>query len=118
MTLRRLHVLVSQLPPDSRTKAKLAGDREGRRWSESTHLQADQHELLQLLRIEQISAGLPKEEQHKVPKLQRVPRPGHGDDADHQGDSASGPEDLSPEDLADRYERIQRYLAQFDPPTQ
>lgn len=111
MTLRRLFVLLSQLPPDSRTKAKLAGDNDGRRWTEETAMLADVQELLQLIRIEQL-VSIPFKEKIDLPELQRLTRP----DYTAPGDEDQDEDDEPRESAAERYERIQRYLAQFDPP--
>jgi hypothetical protein len=119
MSLRRLFVLVSQLPPDSRTKAALAGDRQGRRWDELTALTADIHELLQVIRIEQL-ASIPTKEKITPPTLQHVPRPDVDEPEDvNEADvdeAEDGPDERPRETQAERYERIQRFLSQFDPP--
>ncbi|MFR9794225.1 hypothetical protein ACL07V_37320 [Streptomyces sp. MB22_4] len=49
MTWSELRDLVVALPEDSATKAAAAGDREGRRWSQSTYMQATEVNLLQLM---------------------------------------------------------------------
>ncbi|MFI0406580.1 hypothetical protein [Actinomadura sp. 3N508] len=117
MTLRRLFVLVSQLPPNSRTKARLGGDVDGRRWSDDTHLLADVQELLQELRIAQL-ASIPTTEPIELPEFHRLPRPNHGDDGHGDGEGGEPAEaaEGGAEAMAERFERIQRYLAQFDPP--
>lgn len=49
MTWAELRDLVVALPEDSATKAAAAGDQEGRRWSQSTYMQATEVNLLQLM---------------------------------------------------------------------
>ncbi|MFD8839863.1 hypothetical protein [Streptomyces griseofuscus] len=49
MTWAELRDLVVALPEDSATKAAAAGDREGRRWSQHTYMQATEVNLLQLV---------------------------------------------------------------------
>lgn len=107
MTKRRLFTLVSQFPADSRTKSRLRGDDAGRRWSEATYLLADIHELLQILRSEQLAvAPFERKDRPKIPELQRVPRP---------GDDTEAEQPAQHED-ADRFQAIQKYLATLAPP--
>jgi hypothetical protein len=49
MSWAELRDLVDALPEDSATKAAMAGDVEGRRWSQATYLQAAQYNALILL---------------------------------------------------------------------
>lgn len=101
-------MLASQLPRESRVKAALSGDDEGRRWSEQTYLTATLVELLQLTRNEQLARMLGKQARSKVPKFRPVSRPGAAlDDEVDEPTSKADP---------DRYEAIQTYLATMAPP--
>lgn len=101
-------MLASQLPRESRVKASLAGDDEGQRWSEGTHLLADQLELLQMLRIEQLAGQVDKKDRSKIPKFHPVQRPG----MEAEADADESPSKADPE----RYEAIQKHLATLAPP--
>lgn len=71
MTLRRLRVLVEQLPPESRTMRKLRGDP----WGPVEHLLADVYDAI-------MNAGVmvARSNQAKVKKPKPHPRPGEDRD--------------------------------------
>lgn len=78
MSWLELLCLVEGLPADSATKAALAGDTEGRRWTQQDWLLTYQINLLQLLiRIQWVAGGIkgaaPDLHQVNVPALKRAP---------------------------------------------
>jgi len=79
MSWLELRDLVDALPADSATKAALAGDREGRRWTQQDHLLATLANLLMILiRIEWVAGRLkgnaPDLKAVEGPELKREPR--------------------------------------------
>lgn len=75
MTWRRLHVLLKQLPPDSRYKARLGGQRGGFRWSHTDFLLADLIEETQALRLTVINTRPNRRRGSRTPKFVPYPRP-------------------------------------------
>lgn len=78
MSWLELLCLIEGLPADSATKAALAGDTEGRRWTQQDWLLTYQINLLQLLiRIQWAAGGIkgaaPDLHQVNVPALKRAP---------------------------------------------
>lgn len=97
-------MIIKHLPLDSHVGAYMAGDTEGRRWSENTHLLADMHEMLQLIRNEQLGVSdIPKSAKRKIPKFSPVDRPVGATEP-----ALQGPPNVDPKMLA--------YLNQFAPP--
>lgn len=71
MSWLELLCFVEGLPEDSATKAALAGDTKGRRWTDRDWMAAYQANLLQMLiRIQWVAGGL-----QGTPDLQAVPVP-------------------------------------------
>jgi hypothetical protein len=89
MTARRLHVVLKGLPPESRYKARLSGQRGGFRWSSTDFLLADLNDQIQALRLTVIATRPNRKRGSRVPKFVAYPRPTDRDklDKDEQKNS-------------------------------
>lgn len=111
MSWLELLALVEGLPDDSATRAALAGDRDGRRWTQQTWLMAYQINLLQLLiRIQWVTGGVkgqPDLHAVDVPEHDRAPGPADArraqllqEMAQRRPKNRAGPGDLAAVDAA------------------